>query len=144
MVVHLFVCLIVSFVWYRPYLMGYTRAACIEQWWMGKEREGHWLSLWTQKQTKWWDPHKILFAEKGQDYIQISHGHNCWASLKNSTELMRLHSQALSAGSRLPKTSKSFIISGITLENKSMYLLVFEATKFISNSINLLLKILKF
>ena len=97
----------------RRYAMVDTRVVCTGQWWTGTRRGDRWFSLCAQKRTKWWDPHKIWSAEKGQGSTLISHGPTCWSIHKPTTGLTLLPSKASSSGFPLPNhdpNSSSFCL----------------------------------
>lgn len=82
----------------RHYLMEDTRVAFTGLWWTGTRRGDHWCSSCALERTRWWLPHRILFAEKGQGSTRISNGQICLNSHKSTTELTMLPSKTLPNG----------------------------------------------
>lgn len=66
----------------RHCLMGDTKAVCIGQWWTGTGKGYLWLSSCAQERTRWWAPHKILWAGMAQGSTRTSHGPHCESSHK--------------------------------------------------------------
>lgn len=121
----------------RPYVMGGTRVACIEQRWTGIWRGKRLLSFCPQERTEWWDPHKSCIVGKSQGSTRISHGQNSGSFHKSTTGLMLLPSTTSSHGNYLPNHPALLVLSldqslnwhGIAIYNYAFLFLFFFLKK---------------